>query len=92
MPCPGKDHLTEHDEDETAGGLGVQLAAELIERAKAEGVSLVGPDGLLAGDRNPRKRAGGFAVHVLLRYPFTGVPRILRPRTLRPTRRGQEAV
>ncbi|MBO2448202.1 IS256 family transposase [Actinomadura barringtoniae] len=27
----------------------VQLAAELIERAKAEGVSLVGPDGLLAG-------------------------------------------
>ncbi|WP_432705630.1 transposase [Actinoallomurus iriomotensis] len=27
----------------------VQLAAELIERAKAQGVSLVGPDGLLAG-------------------------------------------
>ncbi|MFI0454619.1 IS256 family transposase [Actinomadura sp. 6N118] len=27
----------------------VQLAAELIERAKTEGVSLVGPDGLLAG-------------------------------------------
>jgi transposase-like protein len=30
-------------------GLDVQLAAELIERAKAQGVSLVGPDGLLAG-------------------------------------------
>lgn len=27
----------------------MQLAGELIERAKAEGVSLVGPDGLLAG-------------------------------------------
>ncbi|WP_179849313.1 IS256 family transposase [Actinomadura luteofluorescens] len=27
----------------------VQLAAELIEKAKAQGVSLVGPDGLLAG-------------------------------------------
>jgi hypothetical protein len=35
--------------DETVGGLDVQLAAELIARAKAEGVSLVGPDGLLAG-------------------------------------------
>ncbi|MEV0409200.1 IS256 family transposase [Actinoallomurus sp. NPDC050550] len=32
-----------------AAGLDVQLAAELIERAKAQGVSLVGPDGLLAG-------------------------------------------
>jgi hypothetical protein len=33
----------------SAGGLDVQLAQELIERAKAEGVSLVGPGGLLAG-------------------------------------------
>ncbi len=32
-----------------AAGLDVQLAAELIERAKAQGVSLVGPEGLLAG-------------------------------------------
>jgi hypothetical protein len=32
-----------------AAGLDVQLAAELIERAKKQGVSLVGPDGLLAG-------------------------------------------
>ena len=32
-----------------AAGLDVQLAAELIERAKEQGVSLVGPDGLLAG-------------------------------------------
>jgi putative transposase len=32
-----------------AGGLDVQLARELIDRARAEGVSLVGPDGLLAG-------------------------------------------
>lgn len=37
------------DKDETVGGLDVQLAAELIAKAKAEGVSLVGPDGLLAG-------------------------------------------
>lgn len=43
------------DAEETTGqasaaaGLDVQLAAELIERAKAQGVSLVGPDGLLAG-------------------------------------------
>jgi putative transposase len=41
--------VTNHDEDETAGGLEVQLAAELVEKARAEGVSLVGPDGLLAG-------------------------------------------
>ncbi|MFA1551864.1 IS256 family transposase [Actinomadura chokoriensis] len=41
--------MTNHDEDEPRGGLDVQLAAELIEKAKAEGVSLVGPDGLLAG-------------------------------------------
>jgi transposase-like protein len=32
-----------------AAGLDVQLAAELIERAKEQGVSLVGQDGLLAG-------------------------------------------
>ncbi|SFT09522.1 Transposase (or an inactivated derivative) [Saccharopolyspora flava] len=32
-----------------SGGLDVQLARELIERAQAEGVSLVGPGGLLAG-------------------------------------------
>jgi hypothetical protein len=31
------------------GGLDVQLVRELIDRAKAEGVSLVGPGGLLAG-------------------------------------------
>lgn len=41
--------MTNHDEDEPRGGLDVQLAAELIEKAKAQGVSLVGPDGLLAG-------------------------------------------
>ena len=32
-----------------SAGLDVQLARELIEKAQAEGVSLVGPDGLLAG-------------------------------------------
>jgi hypothetical protein len=32
-----------------SAGLDVRLAHELIERARAEGVSLVGPDGLLAG-------------------------------------------
>ncbi|SEG75232.1 Transposase, Mutator family, partial [Thermomonospora echinospora] len=41
--------MTNHDEDEPQGGLDVQLAAELVAKAKAEGVSLVGPDGLLAG-------------------------------------------
>nr|WP_308209986.1 transposase [Actinomadura madurae] len=41
--------MTNDDRDTAAGGLDVQLAAELIEKAKAEGVSLVGPDGLLAG-------------------------------------------
>ena len=41
--------MTGIDDEAEAGGLDVQLAAELIERAKAEGVSLVGPDGLLAG-------------------------------------------
>ena len=30
-------------------GLEVQIAQELLERAKAQGVSLVGPGGLLAG-------------------------------------------
>src|SRR5919201_5572346 len=38
-----------HRSGEPAAGLEVQLAAELIERAKEQGVSLVGPDGLLAG-------------------------------------------
>jgi putative transposase len=32
-----------------AGGVDVQLAKELVERARVQGVSLVGPDGLLAG-------------------------------------------
>ncbi|TDD91109.1 IS256 family transposase [Actinomadura darangshiensis] len=41
--------MTNDDKGTAAGGLDVQLAAELIEKAKAEGVSLVGPDGLLAG-------------------------------------------
>nr|WP_243793881.1 hypothetical protein [Saccharopolyspora gloriosae] len=41
--------LQDDDEDLPAsGGLDAQLARELIERAQAEGVSLVGPDGLLA--------------------------------------------
>ncbi|QKG20079.1 transposase mutator type [Actinomadura verrucosospora] len=39
--------MTDHDEDEPRGD--VQLAAELVEKARGEGVSLVGPDGLLAG-------------------------------------------
>jgi len=48
--------LTEIDEsgkasaggqDRAAAGLDVQIAQELMERARAEGVSLVGPDGLL---------------------------------------------
>jgi putative transposase len=45
-------HESQHNEDEAGeqvGGLDVQLARDLIERARAEGVSLVGPDGLLAG-------------------------------------------
>jgi hypothetical protein len=33
---------------DTVRGLDVQLAQELIDRAKEQGVSLVGPDGLLA--------------------------------------------
>ncbi|GAA2171882.1 IS256 family transposase [Actinomadura napierensis] len=41
--------MSNHGEDEPQSGLEVQLAAELVEKAKAEGVSLVGPDGLLAG-------------------------------------------
>ncbi|GAA0279115.1 hypothetical protein GCM10009527_089340 [Actinomadura nitritigenes] len=41
--------MSNDDEDETAGGLEVQLAAELVAKARAEGVSLVGPDGLPAG-------------------------------------------
>uniref|UniRef100_UPI0003AD16BE IS256 family transposase n=1 Tax=Actinomadura welshii TaxID=3103817 RepID=UPI0003AD16BE len=41
--------MTDEDKDERSGGLDVRLAAELVERARAEGVSLVGPDGLLAG-------------------------------------------
>ncbi|TDC77350.1 IS256 family transposase [Actinomadura sp. 7K507] len=41
--------MTNDDKGGIAGGLDVQLAAELIDKAKAEGVSLVGPDGLLAG-------------------------------------------
>lgn len=38
-------------EPDSAGGEGleVQLAQELVDRARNEGVSLVGPDGLLAG-------------------------------------------
>lgn len=49
---PGRITVTdaeEINEQVPAAGLDVQLAAELIERAKAQGVSLVGPDGLLAG-------------------------------------------
>lgn len=41
LPRPGRSR--------ESGGLEVQLAAELIEKARVEGVSLVGPDGLLAG-------------------------------------------
>lgn len=41
--------MSKRDQSGPRGGLDVQLAAELIEKAKAEGVSLVGPDGLLAG-------------------------------------------
>ncbi|WP_412515659.1 IS256 family transposase [Actinomadura madurae] len=41
--------MTDEDKDEQSSGLDVRLAAELVERARAEGVSLVGPDGLLAG-------------------------------------------
>ncbi len=41
--------MTNDDKDERSGGLDVRLARELIERARTEGVSLVGPDGLLAG-------------------------------------------
>jgi putative transposase len=48
--------VTQHDinrdvrrDEEPAGGLDVRLARELIDQARAEGVSLVGPDGLLAG-------------------------------------------
>ncbi|MBA0126734.1 IS256 family transposase [Haloechinothrix sp. YIM 98757] len=37
------------DENTSGEGLDVQLAQELVERARQEGVSLVGPDGLLAG-------------------------------------------
>jgi putative transposase len=37
------------NDDEVLGGLDVQLARELIDRAREQGVSLVGPDGLLAG-------------------------------------------
>ncbi|CAM01824.1 transposase, mutator type [Saccharopolyspora erythraea NRRL 2338] len=41
---------SEAAEQEAAGGdLDVQLAQDLIERAREQGVSLVGPDGLLAG-------------------------------------------
>jgi len=36
-------------EQRPGAGPDVQLAAELIERAKEQGVSLVGSDGLLAG-------------------------------------------
>ena len=38
-------------EAEQAEGLAVRIARQLLEQAKAEGVSLVGPGGLLAGDR-----------------------------------------
>ncbi|SPT63102.1 Transposase and inactivated derivatives [Actinomadura madurae] len=41
--------MTDEDKDEQSSGLDVRFAAELVERARAEGVSLVGPDGLLAG-------------------------------------------
>jgi putative transposase len=48
--------VTNHDSNqsedragEQVGGLDVRLAQELVERPRAEGVSLVGPDGLLAG-------------------------------------------
>jgi putative transposase len=51
--------VTKHDEDEQPGGLDVQLAAELVERARAEGVSLVGPDGLAAASRSPGWPATG---------------------------------
>src|SRR5581483_6496680 len=51
MPRPGRITVTNHDDhgqNERSGGLDVQLAHELIERAKTKGVSLVGPGGLLA--------------------------------------------
>jgi putative transposase len=51
--------VTNRDEDEPRGGLDVQLAAELIEKAKAEGVSLVGSDGLLAGITKTVLQAAG---------------------------------
>lgn len=41
--------MTDENTDERSSGLEVQFARELIERAQTEGVSLVGPDGLLAG-------------------------------------------
>jgi putative transposase len=52
MLWPGRITVTDAEdntEQMPAAGLDVQLAAELIERARAQGVSLVGPDGLLAG-------------------------------------------
>jgi putative transposase len=41
--------VTDTTDGEVLGGLDVQLARELIDRAREQGVSLVGPDGLLAG-------------------------------------------
>ena len=43
--------MTDENTAAEAGGEGldVQLAQELVQRARQEGVSLVGPDGLLAG-------------------------------------------
>jgi putative transposase len=41
--------VTDTADGEVLGGLDVQLARELIDRAREQGVSLVGPDGLLAG-------------------------------------------
>ena len=49
MPRPGRILCNHYDEDEPRGELDVQLATELIEKAHAQGVSLVGPGGLLAG-------------------------------------------
>ena len=41
--------MSELNDEASVGGLDVQLAQELVERARRQGVSLVGPDGLLAG-------------------------------------------
>ncbi|MFB4302467.1 hypothetical protein [Actinomadura sp. NTSP31] len=67
----------------------MQLAAELIERAKAEGVSRVGPDGLPAGITKTVLQAA-LEAEMLIDAVYVGDPRRSGGRPARLCRGGHQ--